>query len=45
MFSVFFLFLRRIGGFGMGRWLKRSIRAARIRRVEGKEGGGKIVGE
>ena len=45
MFSFFFLFLRRIGGFGMGRWLKRSIRAARIRRVEGKEGGGKIVGE
>lgn len=29
----------------MGRWLKRSIRGARIRRVEGKEGGGKIVGE
>lgn len=29
----------------MGRWLRRSIRGARIRRVEGEEGGGKIVGE
>ena len=29
----------------MGRRLKRSVREARIRRVEGKEGGGMIVGE
>lgn len=28
----------------MGRWLKRHLRGARIRRVEGKEGGGKECG-